>query len=132
LSCKNPFNGRNKGGDNMSNVRSSKKISSYKGEGSQKKVLRRLIEKSATMKPTIWIGKNGITETLIGQVVLQLKANKIVKLRVQKPLAETESMKDIVSKILKASNCSLVNIRGRTFTIYKQNQDDWKNCQNLY
>jgi len=108
----------------MSNVRSPKKISSYKGEGSQKKAWRRLIERSATMKPTIWIGKNGITETLIGQVVLQLKANKVVKLRVQKPLAETESMKDIVSKILKASNSSLVNIRGRTFTIYKQNQDD--------
>ncbi len=108
----------------MSNVRSPKKISSYKGEGSQKRALRRLIETSATMKPTIWIGKNGITETLIGQVVLQLKANKVVKLRVQKPLAETESMKDIVSKILKASNSSLVNIRGRTFTIYKQNQDD--------
>jgi len=124
LPRKNSLKGRNKGGDNVSDVRSPKKISSNKREDSQKKAWRRLIERSATMKSTIWIGKNGVTKTLIGQVVAQLKANKIVKLKVQRTLAETESMQDIVGKILKASNSSLVNIRGRTFTIYKENQDD--------
>jgi len=86
--------------------------------------LRRLVERSGTMKPTIWIGKNGVTKTLIGQVVAQLKANRIVKLKVQKTVVESELMQEIVEKILKASNSSLVNIRGRTFTIFKQSQDD--------
>jgi len=104
----------------MSNVRSPKKVSSDKREGSQKKAWRRLVERSVTMKPTIWIGKNGVTKTLVRQVVAQLKANKIVKLKVQRPLAESESIQDIVGKILKASNSSLVNVRGRTFTIYKE------------
>ncbi len=108
----------------MSNMWSSKKISSSKRESSQKKALRRLVERSGAMKPTIWIGKNGVTKTLIEQVVAQLKANKIVKLKVQKPVVESESMQEIVEKILKASNSSLVNIRGRTFTIFKQSQDD--------
>jgi len=108
----------------MSNMRNSKKVSSDKREGSQKKAWRRLVERSGMMKPTIWIGKNGVTKTLIEQVVAQLKANKIVKLKVQKPMAESESIEDIVNKILKASNSSLVNIKGRTFTIYKQSQDD--------
>jgi len=108
----------------MSDVRSPKKISGDKREDSQKKAWRRIVERSATMKPTIWIGKNGVTKTLIGQVVAQLKANKIVKLKVQRHLAETESMRDIVGKILKASNSSLVNVRGRTFTIYREHQGD--------
>lgn len=116
----------------MSNMRSPKKISGGKREGSEKKALRRLIERSGTMKPTIWIGKNGVTKTLIKQVVAQLKAKKIVKLKVQRPMAESESMQDIVGKILKASNSSLVSIRGRTFTIYKENQGVQKNRQNLY
>jgi RNA-binding protein len=72
------------------------------------------------MKPTVWIGKNGVTKTLIEQVVAQLKANKIVKLKIQRPVAESESIQDFANKILKASNSSLINIRGRTFTIYKE------------
>jgi len=124
LPCKNSFVGRNKGGDNMSNMRGPRKVSSDKREGTQKKAWSRLIERSGTMKPTVWIGKNGVTKTLIGQVVAQLKANKIVKLKVQKPVVESESIQDIVNKILKASNSSLVNIRGRTFTIYKESKDD--------
>jgi len=108
----------------LSRLRSPKKISSDKREGAQKNAWRKLIERSAAMKPTIWIGKNGVTKKLIGQVVAQLKANKIVKLKVQRPLAESGSMRHIVDKILKASESSLVNTRGRTFTIYKQNQDE--------
>ena len=124
MPCKNSLIRRNKGGDNMSNMRGPKKVSSDKREGSQKKAWRRIVERSGTMKPTVWIGKNGVTKTLIEQVVAQLKANKIVKLKVQRPMAESESIQDIVNKILKASNSSLVNIRGRTFTIYKESQDD--------
>ena len=123
MPCKNSLIGRNKGGDNMSNVRSPKKVSSDKREGSQKKAWRRLVERSGTMKPTVWIGKNGVTKTLIEQVVAQLKANEIVKVKVQRPMAESESIQDIVDKILKASNSSLVSIRGRTFTIYKEGQN---------
>jgi len=120
LPCKNSLIRRDKGGDNMSNMRSPKKVSNDKREGPKKKAWRRLLERSGTMKPTIWIGKNGVTKTLIEQVVAQLKANKIVKVKVQRPMAESESIQDIVNKILKASNSSLVNIRGRTFTIYRE------------
>jgi RNA-binding protein len=72
------------------------------------------------MKPTIWIGKEAVTVMLMNQIKTQLKASQLVKVKVQKSVLSTESVKDIAETVAKATSSTLVDIRGRTFTLYKK------------
>lgn len=73
---------------------------------------RELKRRGGGLKPTIHVGKDGVTEGLIEEVKLQIKKNKLVKVRLL-PSAEgsrEEISRDIASK----SGSRLVEIRGNT------------------
>jgi RNA-binding protein len=63
------------------------------------------------LKPTVWIGKQGCTETMIEEIVAQLKKRKTIKV---KWLQNTEVDPDAVA----AQACAeLVSVRGRTMVL---------------
>lgn len=73
---------------------------------------RELRRKGGGLKPTIHVGKDGVTEGLIEEVKLQIRKNKLVKIRLL-PSAEG-SRDEISSDIASKSSSRLVEIRGNT------------------
>jgi RNA-binding protein len=63
------------------------------------------------LKPTVWIGKQGCTETMIDEIVEQLKKRSMIKV---KWLQNTEVDPEDVA--LKAG-ATLVEVRGRTMVL---------------
>ena len=63
------------------------------------------------LKPTVWIGKQGCTETMIDEIVEQLKKRKMIKV---KWLQNIEIDPDTVASQAKAM---LVDVRGRTMVL---------------
>lgn len=63
------------------------------------------------LKPTVWIGKQGCTGTMIEEIVSQLKTRKMIKV---KWLQNTEVDPEAVAAQAKAE---LVEVRGRTMVL---------------
>ena len=63
------------------------------------------------LKPTVWIGKQGCTETMIEEIVSQLKKRKLIKV---KWLQNTEVDPEAIAAQAKGT---LVEVRGRTMVL---------------
>jgi RNA-binding protein len=63
------------------------------------------------LKPTVWIGKQGCTGTMIDEIVEQLKKRKMIKV---KWLRSVEVDPGLVASQAQAG---LVNVRGRTMIL---------------
>ena len=63
------------------------------------------------LKPTVWIGKQGCTGTMIEEIVEQLKKRKMIKV---KWLQNIEIDPETVASQAKAT---LVDVRGRTMVL---------------
>jgi len=104
-------------------VWTKEKISNCEGATFEKNRLRGLKARSRVTEPTIWIGKEGPSQMLIQQVKVQLGSRELVKLKLQKSAltgSETENMAETISK---ATNSTLIDIIGHTFTLYKKKSE---------
>jgi RNA-binding protein len=63
------------------------------------------------LKPTVWIGKQGCSETMIEEIVAQLKKRKLIKV---KWLQSAEVSPEEMARLAKAR---LVEVRGRTMVL---------------
>jgi RNA-binding protein len=63
------------------------------------------------LKPTVWIGKQGCTETMIDEIVEQLKKRKMIKV---KWLQNIEIDPEMVAL---QAHARLVDVRGRTMVL---------------
>jgi RNA-binding protein len=63
------------------------------------------------LKPTVWIGKQGCTETMIDEIVEQLKKRKMIKV---KWLQNTQIDPEIVAS---QAHAKLIEVRGRTMVL---------------
>ena len=63
------------------------------------------------LKPTVWIGKQGCTETMIDEIVEQLKKRKMIKV---KWLQNVQIDPEIVAS---QAHAKLVEVRGRTMVL---------------
>jgi len=63
------------------------------------------------LKPTVWIGKQGCTQTMIDEIVSQLEKRRIIKV---KWLQNTDVDPEAVAVFAKAE---LVEVRGRTMVL---------------
>jgi len=68
------------------------------------------------LRPTVWIGKQGVTSVMIDEIRRQLKSRKVVKVRW---LRNTEV--DPV-KVAEVAGAVLVEVRGRTLVL-KERRD---------
>jgi RNA-binding protein len=101
-------------------MRVGKTLPSGEGETSQKKKMKELKQQSAEKEPTVWIGKSGVTDALLGQINRQLDANEIVKVKVHKTSPEDSDVAELAYRIAEEMTSEIVDVRGRTFTIYRQ------------
>lgn len=81
--------------------------------------LYQLRSEANQISPVLNIGKNGVTDTLIEELNKQIKANRLVKVRVLKSAEEGKDLKVIAEEIAEATRSTLIEVRGRTIVLYR-------------
>jgi RNA-binding protein len=84
-----------------------------------KEKLYQLKSEANQLTPILNIGKNGITDTLIEELNKQIKANRLVKVRVLKSAEEGKDLKTLAEEIANATRSTLIEVRGRTVVLYR-------------
>jgi RNA-binding protein len=85
----------------------------------EKERLYQLKSEANQISPILNIGKNGVTDTLIEELNKQIKANRLVKVRVLKSAEEGKDVKAIAEEIADATRSTLIEVRGRTVVLYR-------------
>lgn len=70
--------------------------------------------------PTIWVGKEGLTAKVTGQVEAQLDRTKMVKIKILKSALLTDTAKAIATRTAEQVGAALVEVRGHVFIIYRR------------
>ena len=73
-------------------------------------------------KPTIWVGKEGYTPQLSGEIDKQLDKNKMVKVRILSSALRTETAKAIAIRAAEDTSAALVEVRGHVFILYRRHK----------
>lgn len=81
--------------------------------------LYQLRSEANQISPVLNIGKNGVTDTLIEELNKQIKANRLVKVKVLKSAEEGKELKVIAEEIAEATRSTLIEVRGRTIVLYR-------------
>ena len=84
--------------------------------GMKRRIKRRLSEE----KPTIWIGKNRISQELLKEIEKQLDKKEMIKVKILKGALDGDEATNIASSIAEQIEASLVEVRGHTFMLYKR------------
>jgi len=82
--------------------------------------MRELKQRSVEKEPTVWIGKSGVTDAVMGQIDRQLDVNEMIKVKVHKTSPEDADVAELAEKIAEETTSEIVDVRGRTFTVYRQ------------
>ena len=72
-----------------------------------------------TLKPTVWIGKNGFSEEIAAELKHQLKARGVVKV---KWLASTDMNADEAAELAKLVSAEVIALRGKTAVLGAKNR----------
>jgi putative YhbY family RNA-binding protein len=71
--------------------------------------------------PTIWVGKDGFTLEVAGEVEKQLQKNKMVKARILPSALQGDlTAKAIAAKAADQTDSALVEVRGHVFILYRR------------
>jgi RNA-binding protein len=81
------------------------------------------------LQPTVHVGQNGITPSLIGSLDDALRTHELVKVK----LGKTSEIKpkDAASELASATASDVVQVIGRTATFYRENPDIKKRKDDL-
>ena len=81
-------------------------------------------------KPTIWVGKDGLTPQVSSEVENQLARNKMVKIRIlPSALQGNETAQSIAAEAAKQTLAALVEVRGHVFILYRRHKKPTENKQ---
>ena len=83
--------------------------------------MKRRIKREFSMeKPTIRIGKAGVSQQVLGEVEKQLDKNEVVKVKILKSALQVRKAKEIASEVAEKTSSTLIEVRGHTFTLYRR------------
>ncbi len=86
--------------------------------GAQDRYLRAL---GHSLDAVVMVGKEGITDALVAQAKLQLKAHELIKVKVQPECPEDR--KEAAEILAKKTRAHVAQVLGRTFLLYLVNPD---------
>ena len=91
----------------------------------EKKTKKELVKKGSEIRPTVHVGKEGLTEGIVEEIKTQIKRNKVVKVRVL-PAADLDK-DELAEELALKTGAKCVETRGFTILmcegkIYKENK----------
>jgi RNA-binding protein len=84
------------------------------------KMKRRIKSALNTEKPTIHIGKDGVTSQIVNEVAKQLDAREMIKVKILKTALQEKEATEIATTIAEKTESELVDLRGHTFLLFKR------------
>jgi len=75
--------------------------------------------KSRDFRPSVRIGKSGLSETVMDEIRQQLRSRSLVKIKVNKGLFEREQRSAVWAQIAEQSNSTLVLQRGNIGVLWQ-------------
>ena len=89
-------------------------------KGSQRKYLRGVAH---SYKPMVQIGKEGLSDSVVGAIDTSLKAHELIKVKIA---AERDEREKLVPVIEERLNCECVGTVGRMAILYREQPDPEK------
>jgi RNA-binding protein len=86
------------------------------------KMKRHVRHKLKDEKPTIWIGKEGLTPQISNEIEKQLDKHKMLKVKILRSALQTETAKIIASEAAEQAGAALVEVRGHVFILYRRHR----------
>lgn len=83
-------------------------------------IKRRIKHELSNEKPTVWVGKEGLSTQMISEIDRQLDIREMVKIRILETALKEQKTKTIASKVAEQTNAVLVEVRGHTFMLYRR------------
>jgi len=80
----------------------------------------RLKREMTEEKPTVWIGKNGITQGIIDDVSRKLEKDQIVKIKILKSGLKSDSCEELAEEMSRLTESTLIETRGHTIILFKK------------
>lgn len=74
---------------------------------------------SRELKPTIRIGKLGLTESLISEIIDQLNTKNLVKIKMNRGLFDKNDVGAVWNHIAESTNSMLISARGNVGVLWK-------------
>jgi RNA-binding protein len=81
---------------------------------------RRIKRELSGEKPTIWIGKNRVSQEVLKEIEKQLEKREVVKIKILKSAFQEGKANEIAATIARQKEAALVEVRGHTFMLYKR------------
>lgn len=75
--------------------------------------------KSREFRPTVRVGKGGLSETVVEEIRQQLTSRELVKIKVNKGLFEREQRNDVWSYLAEATQSTVVLQRGNIGVLWR-------------
>lgn len=79
----------------------------------------RIKSEMSTEKPTLWVGKKGITPQLVEEALKHLDRRQVLKVRFLKSALAEADRETLARELERATESTLVEIRGHTAVFYK-------------
>jgi RNA-binding protein len=73
-------------------------------------------------KPTVWVGKDGLTPQLSSEIENQLEKKKMLKIKILRSALQQDTAQTIASKAAEQAGASLVEVRGHVFILYRRHK----------
>jgi RNA-binding protein len=73
-------------------------------------------------KPSIWIGKGGLSPEILKEITKQLDKNKMVKIKILKTALQDNKAEQIALEIASKTCSVLVEVKGHMLMFYKRRQ----------
>ena len=104
------------------NIKEFREMSAEKLKGIQKKYLRGLAH---NLNPVVYIGKRGVTDTLVESFKEALNTHELIKVKFI-DLKEKDKKREIISMLKVKIGCELVGVKGHTAIFFRRNRDPKK------
>ena len=74
---------------------------------------------SRELKPTIRIGKSGLTDNLVSEIATQLGRKKVVKIKINRGLFDKNDLQKLWEHLSDSTNSTIVSVRGNVGVLWK-------------
>jgi len=85
-----------------------------------KKRILALRGQAAKIEASTHIGKNGVTPSLIEEIMRQLKDNKLIKVKLLKSAVEAMPREELAKDLAEKTRSELIEVKGNTVVLFKR------------
>ncbi len=82
-------------------------------------ISKNLKSKALHLEPTIRIGKNGMTDAIIEEIICQLKKRKMVKIKILKSFVDSIEKSSFSAELETKTKAKVIHHVGFVLTLYK-------------